>query len=616
MKKLLLATCFLLCSVFASNAYTINTIQDSIYVDTHWTCDQQYFLKGYVYLTAGHTLIIDSGVIIRGDKNTKGSLIVERGATIKIMGTLMHPVVFTSNQPAGARSYGDWGGLILCGNAPVNWTAGDAQVEGGPRSHYGGTDPHDNSGEIHYCRIEFAGIAFSPNNEINGLTLCGVGDGTQIDHVMVAYSGDDAIEWFGGTVNAKYLVTYSSWDDDFDTDNGFTGKVQFGAIIRDATSADQSGSKGFESDSYQSGTASGLAGDTTKTTKCVFSNITAIGPLVNPGVGSIDPQYVAGAHIRRGSGISILNSVIGGWPCGVLVDESSASYGSTVANIGFNIIQFRNNILAGTATYSTPNPKDIVFVKDGARSVTPTTANADTTSTGTDWSVLAGISGPVNFLYNPAFKNKVYPTLQNGVRLTAPFSATNPNLTPTSTSPICYNAAHTFNPNNPINYDTTGSYINYNVPVVPPDFTNSKASDGFFTPVNFVGAFSGNGSIAANWMNGWCNFDPLNENYDITCYIASSVPHIESATLNSMSVYPNPVSNFATISMDIATVGNVKITILDATGKLVKEVFNGKVSNTGAQAFSFNTNEMANGIYLVSVIADNKHKLVRFSVVK
>ncbi|NCX95996.1 MAG: hypothetical protein EBX41_06225 [Chitinophagia bacterium] len=181
MKKLLLSFCFLALAVAKSDAYSVVVIQDSITsANNHWTCDKQYLIKGYVYVTNGITLTIDSGTIIKGDKPTKGALIVERGAKIMAMGTPMHPIVFTSNQRPGTRSYGDWGGIILCGMAPTNWVAGQAQVEGGPRSFYGGSNPADNSGEMHFCRIEFAGIAFSPNNEVNGLTLCGVGNVYQV----------------------------------------------------------------------------------------------------------------------------------------------------------------------------------------------------------------------------------------------------------------------------------------------------------------------------------------------------------------------------------------------------------------------------------------------------
>src|SRR5437899_680831 len=114
-------------------ATTTVTVKDSISTNTHWTCDNQYFLKGYVYVTNGTTLTIDSGVVIKGDKNTKGSLIIERGAKIMAIGSKYNPIIFTSNQAAGTRTYGDWGGLILCGSAPVNWNGNQSQVEGGPR---------------------------------------------------------------------------------------------------------------------------------------------------------------------------------------------------------------------------------------------------------------------------------------------------------------------------------------------------------------------------------------------------------------------------------------------------------------------------------------------------
>ncbi len=632
MKKVLFLALVIFATVCRSFAYTVVTVQDSISVNTHWTCDKQYLLKGYVYVTSGATLTIDPGCIIKGDKNTKGSLIIERGAKIMAMGTATQPIVFTSNQPAGTRTYGDWGGVILCGYAPVNWNGGQSQVEGGPRSLYGGTDLHDNSGEMHYVRVEFAGIAFSPNNEINGITFCGVGDATKLDHLQVSYSGDDSYEWFGGSVNGKYFVAFAGWDDDFDTDNGYRGMNQFMVGLRDPFAADQSGSKGFESDSYQSGTASGLAGDTSQITKCVFSNCTMIGPLVSPSSTAYDPQFVAGAHIRRGSAISILNSIIAGWPAGVLIDESSASYGSTVGNIGNGVEQFRNNIIAGIAVGGTaPNTwgKEVVFVKDGARSLTPTTANADTTSTGTDWSVLSGFSGPWNWLKNSAYGNKTYPTEQTGVRLGNPFNLSNPGMVPTSTSPVVYSSTHftswgagvndVFNPLMPISYDTT-SPATYNVPGVAPNFTTTKANNPFFTNVNYVGAFAGTGTTSDNWMNGWCNWDPNNANYDTICYVAppvdttAAVAQVKSNNAPS-KVFPNPSNGSATISFELPSSAKVTITMMDMAGKLVKEIVSNKYSS-GAHLVIFDVEGLTNGVYLINISASNKQEVLRFSVVK
>ena len=185
-----------------------------------------YLLKGWVYVAAGSELTIEPGTIIKGDKQTMAALIVERGGKLIAQGTETAPIVFTSEEAKGQRRPGDWGGLILCGKAPHN--AGEAQIEGGPRTKHGGNDAHDNSGVLSYVRVEFAGYPFEKDKEINGVTFGSVGDGTKIDHVQVSYSNDDSFEWFGGTVNCKNLIAYRGWDDDFDTDNGYSGHVQYG----------------------------------------------------------------------------------------------------------------------------------------------------------------------------------------------------------------------------------------------------------------------------------------------------------------------------------------------------------------------------------------------------
>ena len=172
-----------------------------------------------MYVEDGATLTIEPGTIIKGEKSSKGSLIVKRGGKIIANGTVDKPIVFTSNQAKGSRAAGDWGGLVLLGKAPVNKTP--AVIEGENLTQFGGTDAADNSGSLKYVRIEFAGIAFETDKEINGLTFGGVGSGTTIDYVQVSHSGDDSYEWFGGTVNAKHLIAFRGLDDDFDTDNRF-----------------------------------------------------------------------------------------------------------------------------------------------------------------------------------------------------------------------------------------------------------------------------------------------------------------------------------------------------------------------------------------------------------
>ena len=197
-----------------------------------------YLLKGWCYVADGATLVIEAGTVIKGDNETRAALIVEPGGQIIARGTAELPIVFTSEKAPGQRKPGDWGGLILCGNARNN--QGIMQAEGGPRTMHGGNKDTDNSGILSYVRIEFAGSPLRTNQEINGLTLGSVGSNTQIDHIQVSYSNDDAFEWFGGTVSPNYLVAYHTWDDDFDADNGYRGTATNLLGIRHPRIADAS----------------------------------------------------------------------------------------------------------------------------------------------------------------------------------------------------------------------------------------------------------------------------------------------------------------------------------------------------------------------------------------
>mgnify|MGYP003382188696 CR=1 FL=1 len=306
------------CCEYAPTPTPSNTVNVNANItnNTTWTSSKKYVLYGFVEVEAGVTLTIEPGTIITGDKDTKGTLIVNRGAVIMAEGTSTDPIVFTSNQPAGQRAPGDWGGLILCGKAPVNLPGGVGIVEGGVEAPFGGSDAADNSGKLRYVRIEFSGIPFQPNQEINGLTLAGVGSGTTIDHIQVSYNGDDSYEFFGGTVNVKNLVALASWDDDFDMDNGFSGKCQFLVSLRNPDLADQSGSNGLEHDNDGQGTTA------TPYTTPVLSNVSIFGPQATPGT-VINTNFKRSGHLRRNTHTRVYNSVFAGFPTGLLVDGSS-----------------------------------------------------------------------------------------------------------------------------------------------------------------------------------------------------------------------------------------------------------------------------------------------------
>ncbi len=297
-------------------------LRDSISSNTVLKTGNTYTLANLVYVRNGATLRIEPGVTIKGNKANKGSLIVTRNGIIDAQGTAASPIVFTSGESSPSR--GDWGGIILLGNARTNGefsgTAGLQEIEGGVNNAlgyglHGGNVDADNSGTMKYVRIEYAGIAFQPNSEINGLTMGSVGSGTTLDYIEVFHCGDDSYEWFGGSVNATHLISVGATDDDFDTDNGFSGKVQFGISLRDNQQADFATggtSNGFESDNNANGTTA------TPQTSAVFANFTMIGPKATAGTPAA--PYGRGAHIRRNSAISLLNVAMVGWKTGVRID--------------------------------------------------------------------------------------------------------------------------------------------------------------------------------------------------------------------------------------------------------------------------------------------------------
>lgn len=329
---------FFLATFALAQSINFEIIEGNIAQNLTLTNNKVYKLKGLVRVMAGATLTIQEGTLIVGDNATQGSLIIKPGAKIYAVGSPQKPIVFTSEfalqGSSRAPAYGDWGGIIILGNAPINVPGGVATIEG-PGDQFGGTNPDDDSGIMKYVRIEYPGIAYSPNNEINGLTLGGVGRNTVLEYIQVSYCGDDSFEWFGGTVNAKYLISYRAWDDDFDTDFGYQGKLQFLLAIRDPQVADQSSSNGFESDNDGSGSLN------TPRTSPTYYNVTLIGPKATPQT-QINPLFRRGMHLRRSSLNKIANAIVMGWPTGILLDGAN-----TIRGYNNGDCWIRNSIIAG-----------------------------------------------------------------------------------------------------------------------------------------------------------------------------------------------------------------------------------------------------------------------------
>jgi hypothetical protein len=446
-----------------------------------------YLLVGQVFIPTGVTLTIPAGTVIKGDKASKAVLIVQPGGTLIAEGTANDPIVFTSNQAVGERDRGDWGGVVVLGSAFVNQAARPA-IEGiSPTQNYGSslaesatpaTNATQSSGTLKYVRIEYAGVELTPNNETNSLTMGGVGSGTTVEYVQVSFGGDDGFEWFGGTVNAKYLVSLSTWDDDFDTDYGWGGNVQWGLVVRNPFYADQSGSNAFESDNQGNGnTIAGVCDGTTNTgcTRGVFSNITVLGPR-DLQSRTISANYQNAMHIRRRSAISVFNSFFSGYRVGLRIDDQGTLDNLTSGDgkHAYNIMTVPGTTVTGSSTTAA----DAAFATG--------LSSGDATAINTYWTnnnntVINNISGTNN--------TTLFADMGIGANL--------------------HWAAQTSStyPSNP-NFALVTGVANANNLGSGANFTDGKLTGGFFTTTNYRGAFG-----TTDWTDGWSEFQPLNKDY-------------------------------------------------------------------------------------------------------
>lgn len=314
----------------AVNAADVD-VTSSITTDTTWTSDNVYHLSGFITVN-GAALTIEPGTVIKAAAGTgtdATALIVSQTATINAVGFASAPIIFTAEGDPMDGSWGPdegsaWGGLIILGNAPLNsdrnkesWVEGATitdTVEGIPTflpessRVFGGTDPEDSSGSLSYVSIRFGGSALAEDAEINGLTLAGVGRGTQIDHIEVFANSDDSIEFFGGTVDVKYAVAAYGGDDGFDYDQGWEGRGQFWAYIGGpVASSDFEPDNGGEHDGE-----------------------TSFNPGRNIGGGKVyNATYVGNGEkgfalrIRDNAYAVYKNSIFTGWPNGIRIEADS-----------------------------------------------------------------------------------------------------------------------------------------------------------------------------------------------------------------------------------------------------------------------------------------------------
>lgn len=323
--------------------------------------DTLYLLDGKTYVTNNAELTIEEGTRIEGVKkstaDSSSALIITRGSTIIAEGGPTTPIVFTSNQ--ASKAPGDWGGIVILGKAPLN--RADTTIEGigtpslplGVDINYGAGTPcatatanvDDNSGILRYVRIEYAGAVITEGNELNGLTLGGVGRGTTLDFIQVSYGADDAFEFFGGNVCAKHLVSYGNNDDDFDFDFGFNGTIQFAVSTRvpDAIKPLSPNPNGIESDNNPGSVATGC-----KTTEVLLSNLTIIGTDDSTeavGAAPAGKAMLNGALFRQFSSLRLYNSIVMDYPTGVRLQSTTTVLKAD--SINYNLIHAYQTVANG-----------------------------------------------------------------------------------------------------------------------------------------------------------------------------------------------------------------------------------------------------------------------------
>jgi hypothetical protein len=594
MKRNLLLTAFAIISFLSLNAQV--TISSDITSNTTWTNNNIYTLSGgFIYVTNNATLTIEPGTIIKGNAAT---LVVTRGSKIIAEGTATQPIVFTSYQSAGNRNAGDWGGVILCGRAPVNDPAGERLAEGGidpVKGLYGGTDVNDNSGVLKYVRIEYAGVAYLPNNETNGLTMGAVGLGTTIDYVQVSYGGDDAFEWFGGTVNCKHLIVNKTVDDMFDTDYGFGGRIQFAVAVSDSLVADISGSNGFESDNDATGTTNGPI------TKPIFSNISIFGPMATQTSNGFNSNFKRALHLRRSTSTCTYNSIFAGFPVGLKIDGAT-----TGNNANSGTLQFKNNIIAGCPTpldsttltfgmaaWFNAGGNSILSTPQGIQAIAPTNYTNPNFLLGPGSPALTGASFSAPNLNNAFFETTTYRGAFDGVNdWTACWSNFDPQNENYDVANYGLAASATVS-----SLDTVATFTNTSVGATTYawDFGDGNTSSTT-SPVHTY-SNSGTYTVTLTATNGNCESI---DSFDVVITIAAIE---ELSTVSLAKMYPNPASDIVNIELNLKENSDITLSIVDNSGKVIQVETASLLEGKNIQ--TLNTSTLRSGYYNVVISTEN-----------
>lgn len=458
----------------AADIATDITANRTLYAETTYT------LKGFIHVANGATLTIQPGTTIQGDYNSLGaSLFVLRGAKIMAVGTADKPIVFTSSRPAGQRQPGDWGGLVIVGNGIINrvvasglrvegtgtMTAGTVDTSGKNYvvNYDAGTSNSDNSGELKYVRVEFAGFAPADGNELNSFTFAAVGSGTKLSYLQSLAGLDDSFEFFGGAVDADHLVSYESGDDHFDMSEGYVGRLQYLIALQTTQLPPRSGAIGIASTDPQGIENDGCsgAGCATDTYNSTPLNIPLVANFTLVGTGSTASSSTGGGYgmvLRRGTGGYYVNGLLARWPrAGISIRDAatfSRAGSSATPDMSTTDLAVSNVVLLETAT---------MFESGSSRYSFDATANS--------------ISSPTPTLTATV---TTFPSSVSGTTTESAF-----DWTPASGSAAATGGLGTF----------TGKLAT--------KATGASAAGHSFTGTSFVGAAAPSGT---KWWQGWTRY--------------------------------------------------------------------------------------------------------------
>ncbi|MEO8535650.1 MAG: hypothetical protein ABI441_17975 [Flavobacterium sp.] len=328
-----------------------------ISVNTKLLKRNTYVLQGNVYVTDNAVLTIEPGTLIIGDFETKGTLVVTKGAQIIADGLETDPIVFTSNR--SVKKAGDWGGVVILGEAPINkfGNIGSYNLDLEPAlTTYGGDKIASNSGILRFVRIEFAGKKVKGADTFNGLTIAGVGNKTILENIMVSYSGGDSFAFYGGDVDASKLVSYKSINDDFKLTQGVQCRLYNSIAVRSSyLSSNKDGSRCLEVKTYEKKNETDF---TKKGTLVVASNITMLNDSENIKADIQSGLVKEAIYVGETASLEMKRSVISGFNPAVLLDSNTVINDTNLKKIKFEEMYF-NQCNGNIFTENNSNNEDL-----------------------------------------------------------------------------------------------------------------------------------------------------------------------------------------------------------------------------------------------------------------